>query len=48
VIIFRENGVEIVFTETQMLCSVRNCDWQCNKCKYGKKAIAKYAEIKKS
>jgi Tfp pilus assembly pilus retraction ATPase PilT len=45
-IIYKEDGIEIVFTDAQMLCSQRTCDWECNRCKVGKKAIKRWREIK--
>jgi len=45
-IIYKEDGIEIVFTDTQMMCSERTCDWQCTRCKVGKRAIKKWREIK--
>jgi hypothetical protein len=42
---YKENGIEIVFTPTQMMCSERTCNWQCERCKVGRKAIKKWREI---
>jgi len=45
VVRYKEDGIEIVFTPTQMMCSERTCNWQCEQCKVGRKAIKKWREI---